>query len=167
MQVQTQNNNMYFLFLIFFSCAGNSFFKHEKSFLWWCRNKSPTTVWQIRNISEEKMCKNRRLWFYITKYNWIAGHLGGMSHDVVDHKKKLLLSICRDICNGLQFLHEHLVYPFDLAARCCQLSSDLRVKIGDYGLSRYITTKINLKRHYKLKFYCFKSCIFQVCTLNT
>ena len=100
----------------------------------------------------------------ITKYNWIAGHLGGMSHDVVDHKKKLLLSICRDICNGLQFLHEHLVYPFDLAARCCQLSSDLRVKIGDYGLSRYITTKINLKRHYKLKFYCFKSCIFQVCT---
>ena len=67
-----------------------------------------------------------------------------MSHEVVDHKKKLLLSICRDICKGLQFLHEHLVYPFDLAARCCQLSSDLRVKIGDYGLSRYITTKINL-----------------------
>ena len=67
--------------------------------------------------------------------------------------KKLLLGICKDICNGAQFLHEHQLYPFDLGARCCQLTNDLVAKLGDYGLAKslfpedYLSLEISLDAH--------------------
>ena len=70
-----------------------------------------------------------------------------------DADKKLLLGICKDICTGAQFLHEHQLYPFDLGARCCQLTNDLVAKLGDYGLAKslfpedYLSLDISLDAH--------------------
>uniref|UniRef100_T1EIS6 Protein kinase domain-containing protein n=1 Tax=Helobdella robusta TaxID=6412 RepID=T1EIS6_HELRO len=40
-----------------------------------------------------------------------------------------------DIVTGLDVLHNHKYVHRDLAARNCLVTSDLTVKIGDYGLA--------------------------------
>ncbi|XP_076312099.1 uncharacterized protein LOC143225852 isoform X2 [Tachypleus tridentatus] len=44
-----------------------------------------------------------------------------------------LLSMAVDIASGLQHIHEQGFVHLDLAARNCLVTSDLKVKIGDYG----------------------------------
>ena len=50
-------------------------------------------------------------------------------------------------------MHEHQLYPFDLGARCCQLTNDLVAKLGDYGLAKslfpedYLSLEISLDAH--------------------
>ena len=50
--------------------------------------------------------------------------------------RKLLLSLCRDVANGLAHLHNVNVIPEDLGARTCKITAELTVKIGDYGLAK-------------------------------
>ena len=50
--------------------------------------------------------------------------------------KRLLLSLCKDVAQGLAHLHNINVIPEDLGARTCQITAELIVKIGDYGLAK-------------------------------
>ena len=43
--------------------------------------------------------------------------------------RRLLLSLCRDVANGLAYLHSIEEIPEDLGARTCQITSDLVVKV--------------------------------------
>ncbi|CAD6185877.1 unnamed protein product [Caenorhabditis auriculariae] len=56
--------------------------------------------------------------------------------------KSLLLKFAFEAAKGLHYLHEMLVLHRDMAARNCLLSSDLTLKIGDFGLA------VNGRFHY-------------------
>ena len=51
----------------------------------------------------------------------------------------LILRFCRNVTSGLSFLHEFDCIPQDLAARCCQVTSTMEVKvlITDLGYLKY------------------------------
>ncbi len=44
-----------------------------------------------------------------------------------------MLRFCQGLTSGLAHLHRNDCVLSDLAARCCQLTEDMVVKIGDYG----------------------------------
>ena len=50
--------------------------------------------------------------------------------------RRLLLSLCKDVALGLAHLHNTNAIPEDLGARTCQITGELIVKIGDYGLAK-------------------------------
>ncbi|ODM96900.1 Tyrosine-protein kinase Fer [Orchesella cincta] len=54
-------------------------------------------------------------------------------------KEKTLSRFCRDICNGMTFLHNHRVLHKDLAARNILLDGKT-AKIADLGLSSFLTS---------------------------
>ncbi len=54
------------------------------------------------------------------------------------NSQRMLIRFCRDICNGMAFLHSHQVLHKDLAARNILLS-DKTAKIADLGLSSFLT----------------------------
>ncbi|CAL8137127.1 unnamed protein product [Orchesella dallaii] len=54
-------------------------------------------------------------------------------------KEKTLVRFCRDICNGMTFLHDHQVLHKDLAARNILLDGKT-AKIADLGLSSFLTS---------------------------
>ena len=43
--------------------------------------------------------------------------------------RRLLLSLCKDVANGLAHLHQVKQIPTDLGARTCQITSQLIVKV--------------------------------------
>ncbi|MEJ1274658.1 TXK tyrosine kinase [Cricetulus griseus] len=52
--------------------------------------------------------------------------------------KPLLLSVCQDICEGMEYLEKNCYIHRDLAARNCLVSSTCVVKISDFGMTRYV-----------------------------
>ena len=44
--------------------------------------------------------------------------------------RRLLLSLCKDVANGLAHLHQVKQIPTDLGARTCQITSQLIVKVS-------------------------------------
>ncbi|XP_007539749.1 tyrosine-protein kinase TXK isoform X2 [Erinaceus europaeus] len=53
-------------------------------------------------------------------------------------KKEILLSMCQDICEGMEYLEKNCFIHRDLAARNCLVSSTNIVKISDFGMTRYV-----------------------------
>ncbi|KAM9836918.1 tyrosine-protein kinase TXK [Aulostomus maculatus] len=53
-------------------------------------------------------------------------------------KEEWLLSMCQDVCEGMQYLEENSFIHRDLAARNCLVSEHNMVKVCDFGLTRYI-----------------------------
>ena len=41
----------------------------------------------------------------------------------------LMLRFCKNVTSGINFLHGVDCIPYDLAARCCQVTSALEVKV--------------------------------------
>ncbi|XP_069038993.1 serine/threonine-protein kinase LMTK3 isoform X2 [Lepisosteus oculatus] len=59
----------------------------------------------------------------------------GMTPDLLTHDLLTLQRMAYEITSGLLHLHENNYIHSDLALRNCLLTSDLTVRIGDYGLS--------------------------------
>uniref|UniRef100_H0WPF6 Tyrosine-protein kinase n=1 Tax=Otolemur garnettii TaxID=30611 RepID=H0WPF6_OTOGA len=53
-------------------------------------------------------------------------------------REGLLLSMCQDVCEGMEFLERNCYIHRDLAARNCLVSSTCIVKISDFGMTRYV-----------------------------
>ncbi|KAF4019889.1 hypothetical protein G4228_011401 [Cervus hanglu yarkandensis] len=52
--------------------------------------------------------------------------------------KELLLSVCQDVCEGMEYLERNCFIHRDLAARNCLVSSTCIIKISDFGMTRYV-----------------------------
>ncbi|XP_068961285.1 tyrosine-protein kinase TXK [Petaurus breviceps papuanus] len=50
----------------------------------------------------------------------------------------VLLSMCQDVCEGMEYLERNSFIHRDLAARNCLVSSTCIVKISDFGMTRYV-----------------------------
>ncbi|XP_044536273.1 tyrosine-protein kinase TXK [Gracilinanus agilis] len=53
-------------------------------------------------------------------------------------RQEMLLSICQDVCEGMEYLERSSFIHRDLAARNCLVSSTGIVKISDFGMTRYV-----------------------------
>uniref|UniRef100_A0A8C6A3S5 Tyrosine-protein kinase n=1 Tax=Marmota marmota marmota TaxID=9994 RepID=A0A8C6A3S5_MARMA len=53
-------------------------------------------------------------------------------------RKEMLLSVCQDVCEGMEYLERNCYIHRDLAARNCLVSSTCIVKISDFGMTRYV-----------------------------
>uniref|UniRef100_A0A7N6BTU6 Tyrosine-protein kinase n=1 Tax=Anabas testudineus TaxID=64144 RepID=A0A7N6BTU6_ANATE len=49
-----------------------------------------------------------------------------------------LLSMCQDVCEGMEYLETHSFIHRDLAARNCLVSEHNVVKVSDFGMTRYV-----------------------------
>ncbi|XP_078414993.1 serine/threonine-protein kinase LMTK2 isoform X2 [Cetorhinus maximus] len=69
----------------------------------------------------------------------IKGYLHSQQQEQSPHGSELLQRMACEITAGLAHLHKHSFVHSDLALRNCFLTTDLTVKIGDYGIgfSRY------------------------------
>ncbi|XP_068164415.1 tyrosine-protein kinase Tec isoform X2 [Antennarius striatus] len=53
-------------------------------------------------------------------------------------KEEWLLSMCQDVCEGMEYLEEHSFIHRDLAARNCLINEHNVVKVSDFGMTRYV-----------------------------
>ncbi|KAK2863294.1 hypothetical protein Q5P01_002827 [Channa striata] len=49
-----------------------------------------------------------------------------------------LLSMCQDVCEGMEYLEAHSFIHRDLAARNCLVNEHNVVKVSDFGMTRYV-----------------------------
>uniref|UniRef100_A0A3Q3LCU8 Tyrosine-protein kinase n=1 Tax=Mastacembelus armatus TaxID=205130 RepID=A0A3Q3LCU8_9TELE len=49
-----------------------------------------------------------------------------------------LLSMCQDVCEGMEYLEAHSFIHRDLAARNCLVNEQSMVKVSDFGMTRYV-----------------------------
>uniref|UniRef100_A0A3Q0RNA4 TXK tyrosine kinase n=1 Tax=Amphilophus citrinellus TaxID=61819 RepID=A0A3Q0RNA4_AMPCI len=49
-----------------------------------------------------------------------------------------LLSMCQDVCEGMDYLEVHSFIHRDLAARNCLVNEHKVVKVSDFGMTRYV-----------------------------
>ncbi|KAM7366592.1 hypothetical protein PAMP_016023 [Pampus punctatissimus] len=49
-----------------------------------------------------------------------------------------LLSMCQDVCEGMEYLEAHSFIHRDLAARNCLVNEHSVVKVCDFGMTRYV-----------------------------
>ncbi|XP_024918866.1 tyrosine-protein kinase TXK [Cynoglossus semilaevis] len=49
-----------------------------------------------------------------------------------------LLSMCQDVCEGMEYLEAHSFIHRDLAARNCLVDEHKVVKVSDFGMTRYV-----------------------------
>ncbi|XP_056225603.1 tyrosine-protein kinase TXK [Seriola aureovittata] len=53
-------------------------------------------------------------------------------------KEAWLLSMCQDVCEGMEYLESHSFIHRDLAARNCLVNEHNVVKVSDFGMTRYV-----------------------------
>ncbi|KAF3698073.1 Tyrosine-protein kinase Tec [Channa argus] len=53
-------------------------------------------------------------------------------------KEPWLLSMCQDVCEGMEYLEAHSFIHRDLAARNCLVNDHNVVKVSDFGMTRYV-----------------------------
>ncbi|NXK31842.1 TXK kinase, partial [Piprites chloris] len=51
--------------------------------------------------------------------------------------RDVLLSMCQDVCKGMEYLERNSFIHCDLAARNCLVNTDNTVKVSDFGIARY------------------------------
>uniref|UniRef100_A0A8C3Q4I8 Uncharacterized protein n=1 Tax=Geospiza parvula TaxID=87175 RepID=A0A8C3Q4I8_GEOPR len=52
--------------------------------------------------------------------------------------RDVLLSMCQDVCEGMEYLERNSFIHRDLAARNCLVNEDHVVKVSDFGMARYV-----------------------------
>ncbi|NWH74482.1 TXK kinase, partial [Piaya cayana] len=64
--------------------------------------------------------------------NYLRQRRGKLSRDV-------LLDMCQDVCEGMEYLERNCFIHRDLAARNCLVNAEDVVKVSDFGMTRYVT----------------------------
>ncbi|XP_017293817.1 tyrosine-protein kinase Tec [Kryptolebias marmoratus] len=84
------------------------------------------------------VCSQNRPIFIITEFmengcllNFLRQRRGSFSFES-------LLSMCLDVCEGMEYLEANSFIHRDLAARNCLLNEALVVKVSDFGMARYV-----------------------------
>ncbi|XP_075786577.1 tyrosine-protein kinase Tec isoform X4 [Pelodiscus sinensis] len=52
--------------------------------------------------------------------------------------KDMLLTVCQDVCEGMEYLERNSFIHRDLAARNCLVNESGVVKVSDFGMTRYV-----------------------------
>ena len=101
--------------------------------------------------------------------------------------ESLILDFVLDICNGLKEIHSHNIIHRDLKPENLFVSNELRIKIGDFGISKqlespleytqskqvgtflYMAPEVILenKYNYKIDIWALGCIVYELCTLNT
>ncbi|NWH59111.1 TXK kinase, partial [Geococcyx californianus] len=63
--------------------------------------------------------------------NYLQQRQGKLSRD-------MLLSMCQDVCEGMEYLERNCFIHRDLAARNCLVNAEHIVKVSDFGMARYV-----------------------------
>ena len=101
--------------------------------------------------------------------------------------ESLILDFVLDICSGLKEIHNHNIIHRDLKPENLFVSNQLRVKIGDFGISKqlespteytqsknigtfiYMAPEMILEKeyNYKVDIWALGCIVYELCTLNT
>ncbi|KAF0883227.1 TEC kinase, partial [Crocuta crocuta] len=84
------------------------------------------------------VCTQQKPIYIVTEFmergcllNFLRQRQGHFSRD-------MLLSMCQDVCEGMEYLERNSFIHRDLAARNCLVSAASIVKISDFGMTRYV-----------------------------
>ncbi|NXP81843.1 TEC kinase, partial [Ramphastos sulfuratus] len=84
------------------------------------------------------VCTQQRPIYIVTEFmehgcllNYLRQKRGVFSKDV-------LLTMCQDVCEGMEYLERNSFIHRDLAARNCLVSDSGVVKVSDFGMTRYV-----------------------------
>uniref|UniRef100_A0A4X2KS40 Tyrosine-protein kinase n=2 Tax=Vombatus ursinus TaxID=29139 RepID=A0A4X2KS40_VOMUR len=84
------------------------------------------------------VCTQQRPIYIVTEFmecgcllNFLRQRHGHFSRDV-------LLSMCQDVCEGMEYLERNSFIHRDLAARNCLVNESGVVKVSDFGMARYV-----------------------------
>ncbi|XP_065553750.1 tyrosine-protein kinase Tec isoform X2 [Lathamus discolor] len=84
------------------------------------------------------VCTQQRPIYIVTEFmehgcllNYLRKKRGVLSKDV-------LLTMCQDVCEGMEYLERNSFIHRDLAARNCLVSDSGVVKVSDFGMTRYV-----------------------------
>ncbi|KAK2513680.1 hypothetical protein Q9233_015356 [Columba guinea] len=84
------------------------------------------------------VCTHHKPLYVVTEFmengcllNYLRQRRGKLSRDV-------LLSMCLDVCEGMEYLERNGFIHRDLAARNCLVNAEHIVKVSDFGMARYV-----------------------------
>uniref|UniRef100_A0A2K6MY89 Tyrosine-protein kinase n=1 Tax=Rhinopithecus bieti TaxID=61621 RepID=A0A2K6MY89_RHIBE len=90
------------------------------------------------------VCTQQKPIYIVTEFmergcllNFLRQRQGHFSRDV-------LLSMCQDVCEGMEYLERNSFIHRDLAARNCLVSEAGVVKVSDFGMARYVQVYVVL-----------------------
>ncbi|XP_040822311.1 tyrosine-protein kinase TXK isoform X4 [Ochotona curzoniae] len=84
------------------------------------------------------VCTQQRPLYIVTEFMEHGCLLNYLRERKGNLRKEMLLSVCQDICEGMEYLEKNCYIHRDLAARNCLVSSTCVVKISDFGMTRYV-----------------------------
>ncbi|XP_076193711.1 tyrosine-protein kinase TXK [Aptenodytes patagonicus] len=84
------------------------------------------------------VCTHHKPLYVVTEFmengcllNYLRQRRGKLGRDV-------LLSMCQDVCEGMEYLERNSFIHRDLAARNCLVNAEHIVKVSDFGMARYV-----------------------------
>lgn len=85
------------------------------------------------------VCSKRRPIYIVTEY---LCH-GSLLNYLRDNERTLMnnsavLDMCSQVCAGMEYLEKKKFIHRDLAARNCLVGANSEIKVGDFGLARYV-----------------------------
>ncbi|CAL4125722.1 unnamed protein product [Meganyctiphanes norvegica] len=86
------------------------------------------------------VCSRQRPIYIVTeylKYGSLLHYLRGKERTLITNSETLL-DMCLQVCKGMAYLEEQKFIHRDLAARNCLVGSYNVIKVGDFGLARYV-----------------------------
>uniref|UniRef100_A0A8D1WCT0 Tyrosine-protein kinase n=1 Tax=Sus scrofa TaxID=9823 RepID=A0A8D1WCT0_PIG len=100
--------------------------------------KVMTKLSHSRLVQLYGVCIQRKPLYIVTEFMEHGCLLNYLRERKGKLKKEMLLSVCQDICEGMEYLERNCFIHRDLAARNCLVSSTSIVKISDFGMTRYV-----------------------------
>uniref|UniRef100_A0A665T8M3 Tyrosine-protein kinase n=1 Tax=Echeneis naucrates TaxID=173247 RepID=A0A665T8M3_ECHNA len=84
------------------------------------------------------VCLQQRPLLIVAEFMENGCLLNFLRKKAADLKEAWLLSMCQDVCEGMEYLEAHNFIHRDLAARNCLVDDHNTVKVSDFGMTRYV-----------------------------